>query len=287
MKLSERSIKRLQEIITGDKGLSPYRSGPKLVEFFNEKGTNAVYGDGFPSRWMFAEGCIRQFNDTPALRDIVISAIDPRDYMDQTVWDQEKGEHRPVIVDEAVQYLNGFFEYDGYEIVPHGKGYNVRDINAGEILFDHKLDTEKLAHAFISEQVDKCKTKISQRDYDGAITNARSFIEAVLIEIDTQYDPNVLSYDGNLQKLYKRVQKHLNLSPDAQGIDDNLKQVLRGFINVINGLSGVSNAMGDRHARKHKPSKHHANLIVNSAMTFCNFILDSHAYQQNSNNDAA
>jgi len=34
MKISERTIKRLGEIITGDKALSPYRSGPKLVSFF-------------------------------------------------------------------------------------------------------------------------------------------------------------------------------------------------------------------------------------------------------------
>jgi integrase len=36
MKISERTIKRLGEIITGDKALSPYRSGPKLVSFFND-----------------------------------------------------------------------------------------------------------------------------------------------------------------------------------------------------------------------------------------------------------
>src|ERR1700736_415606 len=64
MKISERTVKRLGEIITGDKGILPYRGGPKLVSFFNECGTNHTYGQGFPSRWMFAEECIRQFNDT-------------------------------------------------------------------------------------------------------------------------------------------------------------------------------------------------------------------------------
>ena len=40
MKTSERTVKRLGEIITGDKGILPYRGGPKLVSFFNECGTN-------------------------------------------------------------------------------------------------------------------------------------------------------------------------------------------------------------------------------------------------------
>ena len=53
MKISERTIKRLGEIITGDKALSPYRSGPKLVSFFNDFGTNHAYGQGFRSRIRF------------------------------------------------------------------------------------------------------------------------------------------------------------------------------------------------------------------------------------------
>jgi hypothetical protein len=49
MKISERTIKRLGEIITGDKALSIYRSGPKLVGFFNDFRSNHAYGQGFPS----------------------------------------------------------------------------------------------------------------------------------------------------------------------------------------------------------------------------------------------
>jgi hypothetical protein len=69
MKISERTVKRFAEIITGDKSLSPYRSEPKLVGFFNECGTNHTYGQGFPSRWSFAEDCIRQFNGTPTMKN--------------------------------------------------------------------------------------------------------------------------------------------------------------------------------------------------------------------------
>lgn len=80
-------------------------------------------------------------------------------------------------------------------------------------------------------------------------------------------------------KLYKRVQKLLNLTPDKPKIDNNLKQTLTGLSSIIAGLSGLSNAMGDRHVRIYKPAKHHAVLIVNAAMTFSNFIFDTHDYQ--------
>jgi hypothetical protein len=36
MKISERTIKRLGEIITGHKAISPYRSGPKLAQLVTE-----------------------------------------------------------------------------------------------------------------------------------------------------------------------------------------------------------------------------------------------------------
>jgi hypothetical protein len=280
MKISERTIKRLGEIITGDKALSPYRSGPKLVSFFNNFGTNHAYGEGFPSRWKFAEDCLRGFNDTPALKKIILTALDPRDFMGATVYDKESQQNKPANVQDALTYLNEFLAYDGYEVVPHGKSCDVVDKTRGEILVDVKLEPSHLSHAFIMEQIEKCRSKMGQGDYDGAITNARSLVEAVLAAIEKDCDPNPPAYDGDLPNLYKRVQKHLNLSPENPAINNSLKQTLTGFISIICGLSGLSNKMGDRHVREYKPAEHHATLIVNAAMTFSNFIFDSYAYQR-------
>jgi len=200
--------------------------------------------------------------------------------LDQTVFDYGTHQERTLFIQDAITYLNEFLSFDGYEIVPHGKGYDIQDIQAGEILFEHELDPNELSHVFISEQIDKCRTKIGQRDFDGAITNARSLVEGVLTATEKECNSDAPDYDGDLPKLYKRVQNHLNLAPDNPKVNENLKQTLRGFINIINGLAGLSNKMGDRHVREYKPSKHHASLIVNSAMTFCNFIFDTYAYQK-------
>jgi hypothetical protein len=62
VKVAERTIARIGEIVTGDKGLSPYRSGPQLVRLFNEYGANDVYGQGFPSRWAYPEDKLREIN---------------------------------------------------------------------------------------------------------------------------------------------------------------------------------------------------------------------------------
>lgn len=102
---------------------------------------------------------------------------------------------------------------------------------------DVRLQPSHLSHAFIVEQIDKCRMKISQGDYDGAITNARSLVEAVLTAIEKEIDASASEYDGSLPKLYKRVQAHLNLSPDNSKVTESLKQTLTGFTSIIQGLS--------------------------------------------------
>jgi len=269
MRISDRSIKRIGEIITGDVKLSPYRSGPQLIKFFNELGGDDVYGQGYPSRWQFAENKIRERNNSTELKKVILSALDPRDFLE-----------KELDIQAAVDHMNQSLKYDGYEIVVCGKGCEVIDKTRGEILLDIQLEPSHLSLQFIKEQVEKCRIKISHNDYDGAITNARSLVEAVLIAIEKEFDKGSPNYDGDMPKLYKRVQKHLNLSHDNHSISQSLKQTLTGFVSIINGLSGLSNKMGDRHAREYKPSKHHAVLLVNSAMTFSNFIFDTYAYQE-------
>ena len=191
------------------------------------------------------------------------------------------GENHPVNIEAAVLYLNEFLAFDGYEVVKNGRTYAVADRHRGEVLLDVRLEPEHLSHAFIIEQVDKCRTKIATGDFDGAITNARSLVEAVLTAIEGEFDPAPGDYDGDLQRLYKSVSKHLNLSEEAsQVVDDNLKQIMRGFVNIVGGIAGISNKMGDRHVRKYKPAAHHAVLVVNSAMTLCSFVFDTLEYQK-------
>ena len=51
--LSENSLKQISHIFCGDtEGYYVYKSGPKLVDFFNRYfKDNDIYGQGFPSRW--------------------------------------------------------------------------------------------------------------------------------------------------------------------------------------------------------------------------------------------
>ncbi len=276
-KISQRAISAVQRVITGDAvdhpkmgPLAPYQGGPKLVAFFNELGSNDVYGAGFPSRWHYAENRLRALNGTPDLARAIEGAVFPARFLD-TKFEATK----------AVEYLNRYLAYDGYELTPSGKGYRLQRTGERLVEIDSKLEARaRTSHEFIDEQLTKCDRKLQDADYDGAITNARSLLEAVLFEIEGRLDAAQPAYDGDLMKLYRRVQKLMNLDPARADVSDSLRQILSGLVNVVSGLAPLRNKMGDAHVRIHKPERRHAKLAVNAAKTLTDFVIDSFEYQK-------
>lgn len=51
LKLCKKTLEKLRTIINGDE-TNDYKSGPKLIEFFNNLGFEDNYDKGFPSRWI-------------------------------------------------------------------------------------------------------------------------------------------------------------------------------------------------------------------------------------------
>lgn len=272
MKFSNRTIQAIGQVITGDGNISPYRSGPKLVRFFNEHGGNSRYEEGFPSRWKFAEDQLDALNNSNNIVSAVEDAVDPRHYLDTEF-----------PVEEVVKYLNKYLEYDGYTLCMNGLKYNLSPKDSTIIkkpAFTNKLASQKSSHIFILEQIDKCRDKMAEEDYDGAITNARSLVEAIFEELIKDTGAQVPKHDGDLNKLYKAVKKNLNLDGNQVDLSDTLKQMLSGLTSIVTAIAGISNKMGDRHARKYKPQKHHALLAINTANALCEFLMSSLEYQK-------
>jgi hypothetical protein len=135
---------------------------------------------------------------------------------------------------------------------------------------------------YIQEQLEKCDEKINSKDYDGAITNARTLVENVCYYI---LDKSGVEYetDGDLPKLYKQVSKVIKTNPEAY-IEGSFKQTLSGVISIIQGLSSIRNTLGDAHGKpqsKHyRPLKRHALLVVNIAKAISEYLLSSFLEQK-------
>ena len=274
MELSKPSLEALQKVITGDSlssggSIAPYRSGPDLVGFFNQFGADDTYGQGFPSRWKYAQSHLEKRNGDPELKEICESAVDPRHF-----WGSDFD------CEEAVSHLNKFLEFDGYSLERVGKQFQVIETQGDSIEVGGLISQEGgVNEKFIQEQVQKCDRKLAEGDFTGAITNARSLTEAALREIESLVDPDPPNFDGDLSGLYKRVYQKMNLDPSQEGLSSSAREILSGLISTISGLAPLRNAASDSHALEYRPKKHHAELAVNCAKTVVRFVSDSFEYQ--------
>ncbi|MBF0283850.1 MAG: abortive infection family protein [Magnetococcales bacterium] len=272
MKISDYTIQFLGNFIAGDIEGFPYRSGFKLVEFFNGLGSKDVYpsGGGFPTRRIYAQDKVRELNGKPRLNDCISKALDPREF----------GKSEKTIED-AISLLNKNLEYDGYEVVREGRFYKVRELTSSIVRMGVEAQiADDLTKSLIDENIRKCESKLGDGDYSGAITNARSLVESVCSGIEKELDSSAQSYDGDLGKLYKRVQRLLNIEPNRKDIAEPLKQVLSGLESVVHGLASLRNKMSDAHVTTYPPSRHHAKLAVYSAITLADFLFETKNYQQ-------
>ena len=251
--------------------MMPYKGGPKLVQLFNAHGFNDHYPESLQgsSRANYTLDRLKALNGKDQLRILVNSVFDPRGFI----------EH-PTTPSTAAELLNKYLKYDRLELAAVEDHFKIRGLGGVAVLFEAPTSSVVQEPDYIEEQIKKCERKIAESDYDGAITNARTMVEAVLLGLEKKLSTAPEAYDGDLPGLYKRVQKVLQLHQSRADISDTLKQVLTGLVSVVNGLAGMRNKMSDAHAG-YKPAKHHATLAVNAAKTLSDFLFATSVYQQN------
>lgn len=265
MKISEYTLNHLAKAVCGDSQYMPYIKGYELVLLFNKHGSNDTYEQGFPSRWKYTEDKLRVLNGKDAIRQIIEEVVDPRRF-----------HGLQITVADAVKEINDFLKYDKYELRKIGDFYKLSDLTGALI---QPAATKEINHDFVNEQIEKCHNKIYAEDYNGAITNARSLIEAIFIEIIERYENEQIKNDGNVENQWKQVKKIMKLEIDNATLPEYVIQILSGIDTAVKGLAGLSNNAGDRHANKFSTKKHHAKLAVNLAMTISDFLLESWNYQ--------
>jgi len=80
MILHKTTLEKLRLLINEE---TEYRSGPKLVDFFNDLGFNDTYGSGFPSRCYYTDQKLSKINGTPELDKCIKKLFDPRNFIDR------------------------------------------------------------------------------------------------------------------------------------------------------------------------------------------------------------
>lgn len=284
MNISHRTITTLAEIITGDgpRGsttkLSPYRTLGKITDFFRDFGERDLHpNSGAFSRFAYTKEKLEKFNGTEQMNRIICNALD--------FWGEDGLDPQ-----HAGAHLNTFLKRDGYEVVVEERYlrmagntaetepyFVVRSLRSATVASPSLI---KLSEESITEHIAKARQKIEAGDHAGAIASAYTLVEEFLKQLLRRTGTAFNENEGDIRALYKLLAEPLHHAPKSESLESYLKAILAGLQQQIGGLFEVANKASDRHARKYNPAPHHARLAVNVSFTLCEFLLESHEYQQ-------
>jgi hypothetical protein len=152
-----------------------------------------------------------------------------------------------------------------------------------ETLNDPILDPQStitLAPENVRMNVGKARQRFELCDYSGAISSSYTCVEALLKSILRQVGVNFSLTEGDIRQLYNSLAAPLKLNPAGESLETYQRAILQGVKSQLMGLYELANKSGDRHDAAFIPDRRHAKLAVNAAFSLCEFLLDSHEYEQ-------
>lgn len=254
---------------------APYRSGWALVRLFNTVGFDDTYdasvgvcSPGYTSRHAYTMTRLRALNDKPELTTIVEAALDQRAFGKQHL--------SPTL---AAREVRSYLKPEGYSMRRVDGTYRVQCLtNTCVKTGIEQASVFAMNTIYLQEQQAKCEGRLRNGDPEGAITNARTLLEAMLLEIWKGLSDNKPdNCSGDVTRLYKKVAPLLGLSAlKDKKAEASLHQVLGGLSGIISGIAGMRNSMSDAHAHVAPTDERFARLVVNATFTMCSFLLESY-----------
>lgn len=143
MILGQKTLEKLRNLINEE---TEYRSGPKLVQFFNSLGFRDSYGQGFPSRWMYTDECLSEINGTPELDRCIRNVLAPVNFI---------GNYEAL--DKHIEDLNQYLAFDKWKIIRDGAELRFQKLDKVEINESQKSETidEFLSKEFTDVDISK------------------------------------------------------------------------------------------------------------------------------------
>ncbi|VXC13383.1 MULTISPECIES: hypothetical protein [Chryseobacterium] len=254
MIIQEKTIEKLRELINEE---SEYRTGPKLVAFFNDLGFNDAYGQGFPSRWIYTEDNLKKINGTPALDKCIKKEFSPLNFIGKIE-----------VLDKLISEFNGYLSFDNWLVIRNGKEISFKkttddyfdkvankstneDINEEQFLNKEfsEIDVEKLELEFHITEVLKLRVKEIEKCLKASaplslIFLCGSTLEGILLGVAIKYpkefntSKSTPKHDDGKPKQFQdwNLSSFINVAYENKIIHEDVKKFshsLRDFRNYI------------------------------------------------------
>ncbi len=256
MILQKKTLEKLRNLINEE---TEYRSGPKLVQFFNELGFNDTYGQGFPSRWMYTDEKLSELNGTPELDKCIKNLFAPVNYIGRI---KELG--------NFIKEFNQYLAFDGWKVIRNGKEIvfkkaNEKDleetltptneedflkIEIEEISID-KIGIDNTVIEVLNSRLEEIKKCLSLKAPLAVIFLCGSTLEGILLGMALKYPKEFNQSSSSPKNSYNKVKQFhewtlndfINVAYELGFLKEDVKKFshsLRDFRNYIHPFQQVS-----------------------------------------------
>lgn len=230
--LSHNTLRHISETFNGDvNGLYQYKSGPKLVKFFNEYfGFSDSYGQGFPSRWYYTLDKLVQLIRDGRFNNFFNIILSKRYLM---IENQMSEVEAVELGSKILGYFNSLLKSEGFRIIKKGDKYELASENddleyVGEggfaVVYKRKsngLIVKKLKEEFLDQQSVRSRFK---REYK--ITKSLNDLQGVIEVYNFDFD----DYSYTMQPAEKTLYKFIK---DYDHSYEYKKHMIRQILNVM------------------------------------------------------
>ncbi|MDR0580303.1 MAG: abortive infection family protein [Campylobacteraceae bacterium] len=254
----------------------PYLSGPTICDISSRFGLAVSYGwdGGAKSRWAYLSDllvhCIKSGRESDLLT-FLFSKEQFADKLKGYTPSSIETAHKKII-ETVVNQINGILYFSNCELCATGRQFLIKKIGTAIKIATPVI--KKIDREYIRSISERALKDIADSNYDSAITKARTLLEEVfcyVLELKNE-KPND---SGNIGKLYNQVKTLYNMHQD-ENMDKRINMLLSGLEKIVSAIAQMRNEGSDSHglgAKRISINEHHAQLLVNSAITMADFIL--------------
>ncbi|MDH9617278.1 abortive infection family protein [Staphylococcus pettenkoferi] len=173
-----------------------------------------------------------------------------------------------------LNYINTFLYYCDKKLISISNKYKVIEI-VEDVQAINDIDSH-ISLEYVRKFPFRLKDNLDSGNYDTVITQSRTLIEEVYIHILEYSDEDYKSAKGNLKILNSMVKDYLNMKTDKE-YDKRINQLLSGLNKINDAIGDMRNENSDSHgvgSKRIQVNRREARLIMNSAITLCDYVLD-------------
>lgn len=252
----------------------PYYTATQLSELCTDFG---VTDDVFGSRWNYVEALLKFAIEKQRCDELFQLLFNEKQFDNlQDIEDiNDVDSVYKQIVTKAIEFINHSIRMTRNELVCLNGHFLIVESGKAPVIETPKLNVRSIP--YVQGLRERCKDDFNSGNYDSVITKSRTTIEEILVQILEEKGTDDIA-KGDLNKLYNQVKAANNMQQTSDK-DRRVNSLLSGLERIVQSIAEMRNANSDAHgvgSRRIAIRECEARLVMNSAITFCEYIISIH-----------